>query len=92
MKHTKGPWTPDYEGGYIFADNGQMMVAQVRGWGRLQYKGVEVAIKIQEANARLIAAAPDMLKALNRLLGPGGDLHNGDAQELGLAAITKATP
>lgn len=35
-KHIKGPFRADKMGGYIFnADN--LMFAQVRGWGQLQY-------------------------------------------------------
>lgn len=44
-------------------EQSDFMVAQIRGWGHLQYLGEEKAIAIQEANARLIAAAPDLLSA-----------------------------
>jgi hypothetical protein len=50
--------------------NGPMHVADVRGWGHLTGRGggcafpEDKAIAIQEANARLIAAAPDLLAAL----------------------------
>ncbi len=67
-KHTPGPWKADHEGGYIFTNDGQMMVGQVRGWGTLKYKGEEIAIAIQEANGTLMAAAPEMLGALELAL------------------------
>lgn len=62
-EHTNGPWEFDGDS-YITTDNGQKMIAQVRGWGWLQYLGEEKAIAIQEANGHLLAAAPDLLEAL----------------------------
>lgn len=40
----------------------EINVADVRGWGALQYR--KDGHDIMKANARLIAAAPDMLEAL----------------------------
>jgi hypothetical protein len=34
-KYLKGPFRADFLGGYIFS--GDLMFAQVRGWGQLQY-------------------------------------------------------
>lgn len=77
--HTPGPWhVAKGSGGYVFTDGdpygcGQMHVAQVRGWGHLTGKGGgcafddDKAIAIQDANARLIAAAPDLLAALHAI-------------------------
>ncbi len=51
-----------------------MHVADVRGWGHLTGRGGgcafsdDKAIAIQEANARLIAAAPDLLAAIKSLM------------------------
>ena len=58
--HTPGPWIVQKEDVSIYA--GSIRVADVRGWGGLQYKpdGAEE----MDANARLIAAAPDLLGAL----------------------------
>lgn len=69
---TPGPWRNSEGMTYIFADRiggvsmtkGQMTVANVRGWGCLQYLGEEKAIAEQKANEYLIAAAPEMLEAL----------------------------
>lgn len=51
-----------------------MRIADVRGWGHLTGKGIggwaysdDMAIGIQEANARLIAAAPEMLAVLKNI-------------------------
>ena len=74
-QHTPGPWRVAEPTGFIYAANPyighDMLVAQVRGWGHLTGTGgggcafdEDKAIAIQEANARLIAAAPDLLAAL----------------------------
>lgn len=44
------------------------MVAQIRGWGHLSYLGEDKAQEIQEANARLIAAAPETKRQRDALL------------------------
>jgi len=43
-------------------DTGEFMVADIRGWGHLQY--LPDGDKIQDANGKLMAAAPDLLKEL----------------------------
>lgn len=77
QEHTAGPWTYKEQAGYIYTEGdaynqGPMMVGQVRGWGHLTGTGSchfdeKKAIEIQEANGRLMAAAPDLLKALKAL-------------------------
>lgn len=72
-QHTRGPWKADAYG-YVTADEGAMLVCEIRGWGRLTGTGgglglpAHEAVAIQAANARLIAAAPKLLAALERLL------------------------
>lgn len=103
--HTPGPWRAD-DYGNVFADDDQMHVAEVRGWGRLTGTGgglglsYEYAEAIQNANALLIAAAPDLLTALAHICemqarnyGDGVSTH---MELIGLAeraraAIAKAT-
>jgi len=58
MPHTQGPWKYDDEGQYIFGPNTEM-IAEIRGYG--EYLP-------QEANGRLIAAAPELLEALESCL------------------------
>ena len=66
---TGGKWVTDDSGKYVFTKMPEdlMMVAQMRGWsyltGVLNLSAKE-AIKVQKANARLIAAAPEMYELL----------------------------
>ncbi len=73
--HTPGPWrVQPIIGTYIGTEgdpygHGPMHIADVRGWGHLTGQGAcrldeHAAIAIQTANARLIAAAPDLLEAV----------------------------
>jgi hypothetical protein len=71
MKHTQGPWEAgtngykgwNFTGGYngtIIAENGEEIYAGPASFGALRGKTEEQA----EANAKLIAAAPELLEAL----------------------------
>lgn len=65
MKHTPGPWQADEEGLFVSVDmDASKMICDIRGWGWLQKLGTEKAIEIQKSNCKLIAAAPDLLVAL----------------------------
>jgi hypothetical protein len=72
-KHTPGPWTVGYHCYQVEAPKG-MSICDIRGWGYLTGKGHgalglphDEAKEIQDANARLIAAAPEMLEAFNKI-------------------------
>jgi hypothetical protein len=76
-KHTPGPWEQIIDGDMVGAMNpyghGMMNIADIRGWGHLTGTGAcrlseKDAIAIQEANARLIASAPELLDVLKDLL------------------------
>ena len=63
---TKGEWVADDMGEYVFAHGFNMMICQIRGWAYLKAQGLssDEAIDVQKANARLIAAAPEMYEML----------------------------
>ncbi len=81
---------------YVFAGN--MMVCQIRGWGHLTGVGAlnlpeDEAIAIQEANGKLIAAAPDLLAVLKEAIaesGCDGDLCMHRWHDTARTAIAKA--
>ena len=70
MKHTKGEWKIVNDtmifgqcvGGCQMKED-SFLIAEIRGWGHLQYLGGNKGFEIQKANAHVIAAAPDLLKA-----------------------------
>lgn len=92
--HTPGPWKA-YDataGTHIVAENEE-------GDARVAYVKVclaDFSPKAQQANARLIAAAPELLAALEALVGEADlgevDLDDGDRTKLdnARAAIAKA--
>ena len=63
---TQGKWTADDMGEYVFAHEFDMMICQMRGWAYLKAQGLtpNEIIDVQKANARLIAAAPEMYEML----------------------------
>jgi hypothetical protein len=100
MKHTHGPWTDSTIDPYTFAINapGGDSDLGYRSWAELAtvYGSKDDGIpghRKGEANARLIAAAPELLEALASFVfvldhGNGPDLRK--AYERGKAAIAKA--
>lgn len=63
---TKGEWVADDMGEYVFTHGFNMMICQMRGWAYLKAQGLsgDEIIDVQKANARLIAAAPEMYELL----------------------------
>lgn len=59
--HTPGPWTHCPGQDTIWAKDGELLVA------RTEYTRREMAVNEDNANARLIAAAPELLEALTEL-------------------------
>jgi hypothetical protein len=57
IKHTAAPW---HQGGYEIQDDKNALVCNLSGW-----RGEQQTL----ANARLIAAAPDLLEALKEICG-----------------------
>ena len=62
-KFTPGPWHSD-DYGYIWSGerSDAHLIAEVRGWGWIQY--LPNPEQIQDANRDLIAAAPELYEAL----------------------------
>lgn len=91
-KHTPGPWTTDdidqsdfYR--YVIGEN--KIVCRVRLKGFMGNK-----LEHAEANARLIAAAPDLLDSLSEIFdyagGADSALHDEYVMDRARAAIAKA--
>lgn len=94
-KHTPGPWQYDEDGHFVSVDmDASKMICDIRGWGWLQKMGHAKAIEVQKANAKLIAAAPDLLEALQDLINhcnisvPKGKM---DYRKNAIEAIKRAT-
>lgn len=85
-RHTPGPWRVQGPVGHIVTvgdpyGHGSMFIAQVRGWGHLTGGGAcrfdaDKAVAIQDANAQLIAAAPEMKDAIERFLTKWREVEN----------------
>ncbi len=57
--HTPAPWKPDLVSLRIWANDGNIEIARTSS---------DVGIQEEEANTRLISAAPDLLSALENLM------------------------
>jgi hypothetical protein len=88
-KHTPGPWTVDWSDDGPVIYTGDLLIASISGsTEHIEVQGLDE--QTTEANASLIAAAPDMLAALERLLGNVGRSEFADAIGQARAAIAKA--
>ncbi len=85
-KHTPGPWALDDESIYAPDGEGWKQVAEIPNW---RTNPGEVLTPEDNANARLIAAAPDLLEALKAILNETGGM--GGPFTTARAAIAKAT-
>ena len=85
MRHTPGPWavnpTGDIGPWYVGTQDEGIADCDLGFCGAEEF----------EANARLIAAAPDLLEACERLMRDYPDKSNSTAIEAIRAAIAKAT-
>ena len=65
--HTPGPWTVDYTDDNLRIYAGDLLIAEVNGSTEsIEVRGLDA--ETTEANTWLIAAAPDLLAALERIL------------------------
>ena len=78
-KHTPGPWAIDGEGTNAMVRGADLTIVAVRH---------RLTGPTHEANARLIAAAPELLEALESILSDACD--NGAYWDKARAAIAKA--
>ena len=96
MNHTQGKWVAN-DVHYLSVDRlikseGEIITNEIRS----DKNGEFIAVAPREANARLIASAPDLLNACKHLVSILGeeneDFYNKhiEAFNLGMAAITKA--
>lgn len=87
-KHTPGPWVRS--GNNIKSRTDNCVVIRIPA--QTARYGAEWEIERWDADARLIAAAPELLEALENLLkvheGEGGTQHN--AADMARAALAKA--
>ncbi len=89
-KHTPGPWVA------VARTNSHVEIEAPDHAGYSAYSAKKIATLSAnnfEANARLIAAAPDLLEALEKLacLGNGDQYGNSEGNMIARAAIAKAT-
>ena len=82
-KHTPGPWTFDNGMGFIRTDTSP--------YGEWAVAKVNIVRAEAKANARLIAAAPDLLETVKRLREMCADFGAKTACDIAEAAIFKAT-
>jgi hypothetical protein len=83
MKHTHGPWRVETERAYI-----HIMPSENLAICELWRRGNP---ELEMANARLIAAAPDLLEALESIVGGSTQRVSAELQTKAQAAIAKAT-
>jgi len=90
MTHTPGPWVVEYYDSVRSKANGEFVCNAItyNKYGRTE----EQRLLLQEANARLIAAAPDLLEALKKYQQYNRLKNDSDAEIYDIAetAIAKA--
>jgi hypothetical protein len=95
--HTPGPWQYVASVATVRAMDDQMTVCEIKGWGCLTSKnGVANATDEMDANGRLIAAAPTMVRALKAIVNHqdmmGGELSKmSTTRHIAAKAILDAT-
>ena len=90
MQHTQGSWRFEIRNNEAMVTtcrNGEDMVVA----GYLFDEEIDLELEEVEANARLIASAPDLLACLQNLIDRGLIVNDNDHYEECIKAIAKAT-
>ena len=90
MQHTQGSWRFEIRNSEAMVTtcrNGKDMVVA----GYLFDEEIDLELEEVEANARLIASAPDLLACLQNLIDRGLIVNDNDHYEECIKAIAKAT-
>ena len=83
FRGTPGPW--------VVSHDGPSLPIVIERDGALVIGGCSYQDSMEEANARLIAAAPELFEALNELLGHVSSVQVGSVYDEAQAALAKAT-
>jgi len=88
--HTPGPW--ELIGDAIMPDPRRHLPDTMLGIANIQDHGSDRPLAVHRANARLIAAAPDLLEALEALTANYADVEPGGSKNVdkARAALAKA--
>ena len=84
-KHTPGPWivcTPSDSTDYLCIEEDSQLVGEASTIAEVNLGGEGISEQIGSANARLIAAAPDLLAALQEIIKQADDPDNEADDEL----------
>lgn len=90
-QHTPGPWATAEVGDKPFTCLAVMNSERVSLFTLVEEDGVEFAAVMEEADARLIAAAPDLLTALRAVMKEHQSGYGLQCESMVRAAIAKAT-
>ena len=98
MSHTPGPWkfevvdeTDSFLGcRWLDGGGGSSVIDLSNEWTGYPENGEDLQMTISKDDAALIAAAPDMLEALERIRDESGPFNLGEMRKLVESAIRKA--
>ena len=98
MSHTPGPWkfevvdeTDSFLGcRWLDGGGGSSVIDLSNEWAGYPENGEDLQMTISKEDAALIAAAPEMLEALERIRDESGPFNLGEMRKLVEVAIRKA--
>ena len=87
-KHTPGPWFVDHESPFLVRAGDDIDGRHIAHIGPANYTP---RFDVDEPNAKLIAAAPDLLEALSEIINDGGKfVMTNETNRKARAAIVRA--